>query len=854
MSYFRFDNSYSSGGFNARDPGPCLAALDDLGRAGWSGGESDMGEIPSPVMEWLKVLEDSRVWTSALDRELLKSADSAGADELHLCFWGWDSRFYREKMLLEAAGRVAASTLFFAPSPSFDPELEDPDMEWLDHLETLWEVEKEACPESGYESENAALVDYWCRRGEAEGKPQPPRVLIGESREDQLALVERQILQWLPGCGVQDRIGVVALPSAANAAELVARLRQRDLPVHDEMGRRDSGEAGVHVLQKLALYYQSGCLVEEFLQLLAACNVRSLDEDLDAVLLRPELHKLFANCQSRALPVLAVSARDRQRCSLTRALDLAESLGVWPIAAPWEEQKRRWQEAASSVGGDVLALEPLWSRLDETLAGREVPGPVFLEYITALLGSARHRSDPKGNLPFAKVAVVPLAKAFTQDWKHLIFLDCNEGSWPSQRLENPFLDDGLRADLNRRRPAGRGRLLTSMEQTALERRRFMELVENCRGGIALAAQQQGSLDPSKKLYPNEWLLQALMLHGGGQKIQSLWDSLCRRQKRPEQSLSPQLSSAERGLLAEIRGRRTDAGTAFDEYSFCYPPEKGEDRTWAVTQLGRVFDFPASFALKHLFDAESSDEFNFQRSEKWITGILVHDWLKRCDLARGGTLVEWQECAAKLEPVLRDRFATPGAGQTLWWESIFRMARWSVMQCLRQISEQMGSGARMAEQEQGIDGTLQTAAGTLSLRGRMDIVVRSSPDWKDSDVLIIDFKTGKADLPTAEKLAQGVGLQFGAYMLLALERGAASVTVRCINPHFPSRRELGADEVAAAQAGLEAVAAVLAGRAFGWKGPLFDKYKRVEALPLATVPVDAAILEQKLARTRSGGEL
>ncbi|MDD5261165.1 MAG: PD-(D/E)XK nuclease family protein [Methylacidiphilales bacterium] len=827
----------------ALNPGPCLQALDDLGRAGWSGDETDMGEVPSPIGRWLKVLTASKAWTSAIDTDLLARARKPVSAPLHLCFWAWDAGFYPEKLLLEAALRAAASSELYVPLP-----IADPDMAWVEELERVCGVGHDVCPASDYRSTNEALVEHLFRRGEGESVPAAPVLMTGATQEDQVDLAERQVLKWLPDCGREDRIGVVAPPSSPTGRLLLRRLLEAGIPVQDEAGGRVPPDASA-VLQKcLARYYLSGEMVEEFLSLLAAAQqIPGAARLPDPVRLRAGLHDIFGGCPTRRVPLLMEKIGPDAGPVLQAARKLAEGLGAWPQEAGWAELKTKWQAACDCLGVGVECLEPLWSRLDAVLADRRVQGRAFLEYVNELLESARFARDEEAVHPFAKVALVTLAKASYQSWKHLIFLDSNEGVWPISRDENPFLDDGLRRSLNQKRGPGYGRLLATLDLARLEQKRLMDLLENCRGEAALLAQGFDTLNPVQPLYPNELFLQCLMLEAGDKPVLKLWEDRIQSDARPTLSAGCDaiLAGKEARHLAEVRRRRMDPALPFDEYSFCYPPGSGGNRSWSVTGLEKACEYPATFALRQLFRAESAQEQNFERNERWITGILAHEWIRRCLKDGLPGAAELEKRRQEVERQLREEFL---ATRTLWRETVFQSCRWAVRECLSRLCRQDAGRWEIVKSEEPIEGHVTTEGGILALRGRMDLVLRNRAEWSGSDAWIVDFKTSRRQTPTPQQLERGEGLQFAGYLLLALEQGAKTVSVQCLSPRTSGGCNLTGEHAESARRGLALAARLLASCRFGMKGALFDDYKRTEMLPMATVPVDLQILEAKAALT------
>jgi hypothetical protein len=822
----------------ALNPSSCLQALDDLGRAGWSGEEADIGEIPSPVRNWLGVLVQSGAWTSSIDRELREKSSVAAAPGLHLCFWAWDHEFRAERILFEAALGAAVSVRIFLPLA-----LQPAEYMWVEELEQLCGAQHEACAASEFSSANENFVDYLSRKGEADASGELPSLAVGEKQADQLALIERQIMAWLPECGDEERIGVVFPPAAPQARVLVTRLAQLGVPVLDEARRRVAPGWNEMIQQKLAAYYLHGRQVGEFLTLTAGLNQRRDDcWKLEPIQLRRALHRNFSRCPTRNVSVLLENVADDAPKILFSAQRLARALGAWPETGGWGDLKERWQAACAQLGASVDCLEPLWSRLDSVLLSRKQPisGRAFLEYVAQLLSPLRYVRDAEGDHAFAKVLVTTSAQAACQSWKHLIFADSNEGRWPAPGEENPFLNDALRKKLNQRKGAGHEMLLTTVELARLGQRRLLDLLENCAGETLFTAVAFDEERPEQNLYPNEIALQLLMLESSGDAVLKRWE---RKIQKAVPSLTAKsavssLADAEREYLAKVASSRRDASAPFDEYSFCYSPELPGAKPWAVTTLDKLKDFPASTALELLFHAASSENESFQRSENWFAGILLHEWMRRYFAAGIPPLASMAERVEQIEAELKREFAVGGS---LWSETTFRSARWALRECLQVLYAEGVEQWQFVLTEEQISGEIETAKGLLRLSGRMDLVLR---DRAQARVKIIDFKTSKRDVPTLAKLANGEGLQFGAYLLLACTAEANEVSVQCVSPRLAGKRLLTKDDIEVARQGVALAAERQNTLRFGIGAKMHSEYGRAETLPLATLPIESEILKAK----------
>ena len=179
---------------------------------------------------------------------------------------------------------------------------------------------------------------------------------------------------------------------------------------------------------------------------------------------------------------------------------------------------------------------------------------------------------------------------------------------------------------------------------------------------------------------------------------------------------------------------------------------------------------------------------------------------------------------------------------IWWETTLRKTAWATRRCLRGVREWMEG--HFCAMEQRLDVTVQTPAGSLLLKGRIDLLISDRPSLSGASVRLFDFKTGRGTAPTLASLQKGQGAQFAAYYLLARDAGAARAVIGIIKPEDRAREVFGPEDEEALRARFVIYANLFRTLRFGRRGPLVDEHGVCETLPLATVPIDPAILDQK----------
>jgi len=147
-------------------------------------------------------------------------------------------------------------------------------------------------------------------------------------------------------------------------------------------------------------------------------------------------------------------------------------------------------------------------------------------------------------------------------------------------------------------------------------------------------------------------------------------------------------------------------------------------------------------------------------------------------------------------------------------------------------------------EQKLAVKIQTPGGPLVIKGRIDILISDRPELAGAHVRVFDFKTGRRAAPTLASLARGQGAQFAAYYLMVRDAGAAEAVIGIIKPEEPARDVFATADETELRAAFATYANLWRDLRFGRRGPLVSDYGVCETLPLATVPIDPVILEQK----------
>jgi hypothetical protein len=290
---------------------------------------------------------------------------------------------------------------------------------------------------------------------------------------------------------------------------------------------------------------------------------------------------------------------------------------------------------------------------------------------------------------------------------------------------------------------------------------------------------------------------------------------------------------------------------FDRYQFNYHESKLEPGPWSATKLDEVATTPATFALRELFGAESTVTWEPARAEAQAVGNRAHGWLARI-LALSGRLSAASPAAEDERKLAREMgaarreleewFGAEGLTMPMWWQTCLRKTEWATRRCLREVRGAIEGGYCAMEQNLTVE--VQTPRGRLPLKGRIDIMICDQPEMRGASVRMFDFKTGRSDAPSLSTLEKGNGAQFAAYYLMARDAGAADVVIGIIKPEARAGIVFGPEHEEQLRARFGELAELRRTLRFGQLGPLVSEHEATETLPLATTPIDPAILKQK----------
>jgi RecB family exonuclease len=807
----------------ARNPSAYLRAMEELAFAGVEDGAI------------ARELGSGYAWAPGVDAALAKSAAPA---PLACCCVGWDAANWEDANLLSAA--VAWSKeceLYVAMPRSVDEKLHQ---EWIGELEDRLGVASTECTAGDFKSANEELVERLEGADLGSDTALCVDFLIGQEWADEMNLVRDDVIAWLASSRNDARLAVIAPRRSASSIHLVRLLTEAGIAVLDETGARQEPPYDVQLQREIVRYHLLDCDVDAllgFIALLARCDAGA---KLDPSSAQAWLRNRFSQVQSRNSRLLVQA--DFSPSELSDALcKLVSRLGSWPAEITWPEARSQWETILREFEVTTAALEPLWSQTVGLLDKRRFPPRAFLEYLEALLSGSQ--VQPVSDKAFARVIFTTFSKVHHQSFDRILLLDSNETIWPLRHEENPFLDDQRRAELNRRRKKRQGRLLLSFEHGLIEQARFLDLIENCAGGIAFAATARDAADASREASLNSWATRVLAEMGSPVE----W----RKKVRVTEPAGVNLPPEEAGHLTAVHESRRNPCMPFDRYHFNLHECTYEAAWWNASKLDDALACPATFALSEILGVESGMAADFERKENWAVGILTHRWLTR---ALGGKdefarIVVPKDLDARImqirkaeEEKLADVFRPANLPLPLWWRSVLHKAAWAARACASAISKEPTEAWFAMEKD--LRAELQTDSGGFKVRGRIDLMIADREALDGATLKVIDFKTGKQQRPTLTRLRNGTGLQFAAYHLMARALGALIVRTSQVNPERGEEEAFGPGDEAELRAAMGRLALLQRDLKFGQAAPARSDRETTEELPMATTPIDPRILEAK----------
>jgi hypothetical protein len=863
----------------ARAPALLLRALDRLETAGWKFEELRLPSFAPVVQRFNQLLKKCDfVLPGETDRKRLQAAAGGKRKFSHVLITGFDGAHWAEWFLLRAAVELAENATIVLEEPR--ENFSDIDLCWIGSWEEVC-GEAQRAPRA-----TTALGDSLFSEMEMRGGAETVKrfdFLIGTNFSEQAEAITRQCVRYLADekC---TRLGVI-FPGRGALPRLVASSLERlEIPHNDGLG---------HIVPGIFESAEWQAWIE--LQRAPRLNsfVRFLNVLPDPAVIFPKISRqVFEKILRESYKEVLLDDLEllREFCA-TRVEDKSQSaaealraLPFLPSRATLAQFLEQTHAALAHLGWKQHALELAnvacdWSRRLDAKFSRAL----FLRWLEETAATAGAVRSAAGDHPYARVQLLTVARAQSQEWSHLILAGWNEGAWPPPAGAEFARAEEIRAfnrnmqQLNKRaaHQGSQGEGHTSVrenhslylgpgEQRAIALRQFDALLESADEGVTLAASLVREDAPERFWNPSECFTELYLKTRGEPLTQTTLKNL-----QHATALLPKPSEVATDVQQTLIAfnTRRDSSKPAGEYDFALRPNESYRPVpkLSVSDLERMVSSPAIIWMKRYLGVEAPDD----AGNPWAatTGKWVHDWLANIIEARDGRIFSAFPSLTKIDERVRlaaDERCTglwrlcdlSGKVVPDWWNSGWFNARYLARHLGAKIGGAKGWAWMATELAVGREGAVKIADGVeLELHGQVDLVLaqNDAASFAGQKIWIVDYKTGSTrELKTSDlhdNLVKGTTLQLGLYALAMRELGATDVSVSIISLAIKNvGPQLSAVDLAPHTDVFADLTKMQRTGVFGMKGEIRPAFGYSAPYPLATLQVDNDILEDKWALT------
>ena len=846
----------------AADPAPLMRALDQLAASGRPY-EALAIEALSPVVRSFesRLADAGLAAAQTLDGELLAATRTGMRAWGPLLIIGFDGSHWPLWTLLQAAaaGSTAAAVVLFEPRLAGEMI----DQIWIDSWE---EASGEARPVSrGPDTPFTALteaIESGTRATEAD-----ITLHIGETVREEARAAVLQALRYLADQGAE-RVGLIVPGPGALAREAATLLAHGGIPFHDTVGHPAPATESDRAWT-LWMTLQAGPAVAPLLALGDLCP--AVLEPLGVS--QPDLEKRLM----QAFDELMVD--DRFALGAHAGLPILERLPPLSPSATIDDFLRQTL-ASLRTAGDRFA-EPI-ARLERGMAGPgirslSVSRRAYLQWLGDVMNPQSRVADEPGRHPFARIQLVSYNQAEWQSWSHLILTGLNQGVWPPDTADAPFLGQSRVDEFNRRAVRqgsqgegqtvirdGRGLILGPAQRSARIHRQFYNLIEAAEHAVCVTASRRDDLAPGRPAQPGDLLIRLVAAATGSGLTDEImtrtaaatseWLAQASMPEAITKEADPSVLMTRTAFLA-----RRNAGTTFGPYE-CALAEPPVNVNLSCTSYERAVRWPeivwfATF-LDVAPDSRATDEIPWAKAR----GLWVHRWIHQ---ALNHPRVDRPPFPPLPDPsVLTSTLATASTHTWRAAEAAFSAAGVCFPEWWRRVhAEAAAMSRRIVEELKGLidDGWTRgvsewnlpshTTVGLpdgseLPLHGRIDLALSKGPD---GPYRVLDFKTGNAPALTPSEVANGEGLQVLLYALALPSLGLDNSDIAIVAPDTglgPPVNAFALSREPAVTRTLNRLGQMQRTGVFGMRGNPRSDFGFVHEYPLATLPVGEFILKNK----------
>ena len=856
----------------AAAPDPLLKAVDLLSAGGWRFSEAGPAALKPIVAEFEQLVASAgfQLMHDA-DRALLAGVRVAEPLFTALFVTGFNALHWPLWPLLAAAVRAAEDATVCLTEPR--AEAETLDATWIG----TWEQEfGAAAPVPADDSERpfVELLRLPESKAEAASRQREPaqrvEFLVGQNTAEQAQAIVAKALHFLadPAC---ERLGILVPAAGALSRRVAALLAERTVPHNDGVAHHAPGP-----LEDAAwpawIELQENPRLPALLCFLRAQPERPfgglpLDEAADA--LQSIFNDLLIDDLAVVAEYLARHPRKRHAAALVLGLrsvvflperaTLAEFIGESAnifLALGWDAR-----------AGELRRLAADWRDCTRLAVSRRA----WLRWLGETLVSWRAERAEGGNHPYSRVHLLPCAQAESQAWTHLIVAGLNEGQWPPSIEDSGFLGEEEIDALNRRirvlnerataqgsqgeghetvQP-GKALCLGPAQRRDIALRQFLNTLESATVAVAATAQLFDEAAPERRLNPSDFFTRLYFCARGRAVSQEAMTAL--RTETACWLISSGLwEKAAPAAMPQTRlayDTRRDAAQPFGEYEFALRTPL--PLRLSATDWEKALASPALIWMGKLLGVTARDASD-ETPWSLATGQWVHQWLRAISDATERNafaplpaptqlLARVHEHASafrgRVHEVLREcRRPVPD-----WWLSAWHQALHIAERLAQRVAAIEGPTHLATEWNLADTAIPLEGGGQLHVRGRIDLLLTGAP--APDDAWIVDYKTGSRTALPAGKLSTGDGLQLALYALALNARGVSLLT-----PALDLTVQLTLSDLLAQPRLWRGLLHMQESGIFGMRGRLRDEFSFRGDYPLATLAVDADVLDRKWALT------
>lgn len=860
-----------------RTPDHLLRLLDQLAAAGWAPKDVDLPAFRSIIDRFRAQLRHCGFELfSDLDRAALDRAKAQSPQIANLLISGFHGAHWPIWHVLQAAVAAAKEATVLLQYPR--DEAGELDTAWIGS----WE---ENCGEAEPVETNATG---------AESSPEC-LFLVGIDAQEQAQAITAAAIQFLADERCL-RLAIVCPAAGALSRLVAASLTRHGIPHLDALGQLLPGIFETASFARWIELQRTPRLnvLLEFLQSLAA------DHILFAKIAGHRIENALRNALSEIaiddLTLLAAYCRERG-AEGNLVYEVLQTVRLLPQRATLAEFLRATCASFESFGWDErwqeIELRSAWAHSSPAAFS----STLYLRWLGEIASTLRVTRDAVGSHPYARVQILTAAQAENQTWSHIIVAGLNEGSWlangrgdflPSEEIEafNRSVQKLNRA-ATRRGGHGEGHVAVRegktlfvgpQQQRQLALAQFSSLLESTQVGIALTASLIQEAAPERISNPSELFSRAYHERRGVPMSQarmralreatSSWVGASHLLRRDTPAETPEVAQTRIAYAS----RRDD--TSSGEYDFALRNPPRELKPLSVSNVEALLQSPALVWMKRFLGVEGAEDASYAWNS--TVGKWTHAWLASIGGKTGG-FVPMPDASAikrnitaaaerKRAEVLRlcesARRPVPD-----WWQS-----GWENALCLAQaLGDILASaeGWRWAVTEWTLPAKpIPIAADrTLLIHGRADLLLARTeiqPTTLDvPELLIIDFKTGNKKLPLLKRtdtpeqrrkramklVLKREALQLALYAFAARESGASDVELGLVSPITPRvERQLTIEDLTDCEPIFAELARMQQTGIFGMRGALRGQFTFTGSYPLATLPVDRDLVDERWERT------